>query len=68
MIQGTDSINRLIECMLITPFDTNLEQVQKNKIALPLKKLNLKHYGEKSIADTNSEVNDKDAASREQLQ
>ena len=67
LTRGTDSINRLIECILVTPFDRYLEQVKKNKIALSLKKLNLSHYGEKSTADADMRVNDEDAASREQL-
>jgi len=67
LTRGTDSINRLIECILVTPFDRYLEQVKKNKIALSLKKLNLTHYGEKSTADADMRVNDEDAASREQL-
>ena len=65
---GTASVKRLIECMLITPFDRYLEQVKRNKIALSLKKLDLEHYGEKSTADADMRVNDEDAASREQLQ
>jgi len=67
-MRGTNSVSRLIECMLVTPFDRYLEQVKKNKINLSLKKLDLEHYGEKSTADAKMLVNAEDAASREQLQ
>jgi len=69
-MRGTNSVSQLIECMLVTPFDRYLEQVQKTRSTSPSRNLISSTMARNQPPTPKFEilVNTKDAASRDQLQ